>query len=166
VATTAHRASALAIENGAVPIDVSLRKSIIEAFVRVQCNGEMASDTSYLIGTGPQLPIYSAWMAAYSTAEAKFTYFESTSLQAKQQLQSYDEHFGTTGDGLEEMWYAAINDVALTPVIIYALGPGVCTLLSISITHTSRSGLTRTAVFLGNAGYNVPELEGLELVLD
>jgi hypothetical protein len=131
-----HRASALAIENGAVPIDVSLRKSVIEALGSVQCNVEQALETSYLIGTGPPLPIYSAWMAAYSTAEATFKYFASTSRQAKQQLQSFDEHFGATGDGLEEKWYAAINDVALAPVIIYALGPGVSARSRRSASHT------------------------------
>jgi hypothetical protein len=103
---------------------VSLRKNVIDLISRVACNGEQASPTSYLISTGPPLPLYTAWTVAYSTAQAKFKYYDSTSLEAKKQLRTFDEHFGTTSNGLEGTWYSTIDDVALLPATIYAIVPG------------------------------------------
>ncbi|ELR24201.1 serine/threonine protein kinase [Acanthamoeba castellanii str. Neff] len=134
-ALTNEEASTLAITSGGVPIDVSLRKYIIDRFNDFECNGEKVASTSYLIGTGPPLPLYSAWTVAFSTAQATFKYFSSTSLQAKEQLIAFGEQFGTTSTGLEARWYEAIDDVALLPATIYAVVPG----------------------------YNLRELSGLEL---
>jgi hypothetical protein len=103
---------------------VSLRKYIIDRFNDIECNGEKVASTSYLIGTGPPLPLYSAWTVAFSTAQATFKYFSSTSLQAKEQLIAFGEQFGTTSTGLEARWYEAIDDVALLPATIYAVVPG------------------------------------------
>jgi phosphate transport system substrate-binding protein len=121
-----------------VPIDVSLRKNILDLFTRVQCNGEQALATSYLIGAGPPLPVYTAWTVGQSTSAATIKYFEATSLQAKQQLRTFDEQFGATSNGLEAEWYSNIPDIALVPMTIYAIVPA----------------------------YNLRELDGLELVLD
>jgi phosphate transport system substrate-binding protein len=132
------RASVLATNSGRVPIDVSLRKNILDLFTSVRCNDEQALATSYLVGAGPSLPLYTAWAVAQSTSASTVKYFEATSAQAKQQLRTFDEQFGATSNGLEAEWYSAIPDVALVPATIYAIVPG----------------------------YNLRELDGFELVLD
>lgn len=128
----------LATNSGRVPIDVSLRKNILDLFTSVRCNDEQALATSYLVGAGPSLPLYTAWAVAQSTSASTVKYFEATSAQAKQQLRTFDELFGATSNGLEAEWYSAIPDVALVPATIYAIVPG----------------------------YNLRELDGFELVLD
>jgi phosphate transport system substrate-binding protein len=128
----------LVIGRGYVPIDVSLRKNILDLFTRITCNGDRALDTSYLIGAGPPLPVYIAWAVAESTTDASIKYFEATSLQAKNQLHTFDEQFGATSNGLEDEWYETIPDIALMPAVVYALAPV----------------------------YNVRVLDGLNLVLD
>jgi phosphate transport system substrate-binding protein len=121
-----------------VPIDEGLRKNILDLFPLVQCNGERALAASYLIGAGPPLPIYTAWAVAQSTSAATIKYFEAASTQAKQQLLTFDEQFGATGNGLEAEWYTNIPDIVLVPATIYAIVPA----------------------------FNLRELDGLELVLD
>jgi phosphate transport system substrate-binding protein len=121
-----------------VPIDVSLRKNILDLFTQVTCNGDRALDTSYLIGAGPALPVFTAWAVAQSTTTASIKFFEATSVQAKNQLYTFDEQIGATGNGLEPEWYESIPDVALVPATVYAIVPS----------------------------YNVPELDGYNLILD
>jgi hypothetical protein len=117
------RASNLAIENGLVPIDVSLRQNLLDVFASIQCNNATAIDTDFLIGAGPPLPIFTAWTTDQSTNDVTIKYFESTSQQAKSQLASFDEEFGTTIDGIEAEWTTTIPDIALLPAAVFGMVP-------------------------------------------
>ncbi len=98
----------------------------------VRCNGEQAYATTYLIGTGPPLPVYTSWAIARTSGTTKLKFFASEPTPAKQLLVTYQEDYGATSNGLSATWYSRIPDVALMPVAVYAIVPG----------------------------YNMPELEG------
>lgn len=108
-------------------IDPSLRKRVLDLFGQVQCNNELAAETLYLIGTGPNTPIWATWSVEYSTTEASFKYFASSSQQSKQQLATFDADFGTTNNGLkqeDDRSKRSSDDVTLLPANAYALVPG------------------------------------------
>ncbi len=107
-----------------VPLNVSLRKRLIDRLVSVQCNGQKAVTTPYLIGIGPALPLYTSWSVAQSGLSAKVKYYVSTSKEAKKNLATGDEDFGTTNDGLSTRWLSVMNDVALMPAAAFAIAPG------------------------------------------
>jgi hypothetical protein len=107
-----------------VPLNVSLRKRLIDRLVSVQCNGQKAVTTPYLIGIGPALPLYTSWSVAQSGLSAKVKYYVSTSKEAKKNLATGDEDFGTTNDGLSARWLSLMNDVALMPAAAFAIAPG------------------------------------------
>jgi ABC-type phosphate transport system substrate-binding protein len=132
------RASQEARNINVAPIDVSLRERLISLLNTVECNGKTAYETTYLVGTGTPLPLMTSWAVSWSSQLSKMKYFEGTSSNAKQQLSSSDVLFGVVSDGLSADWYAEMSDAALMPLTAYALVPA----------------------------YNIPELEGLELVLD
>ena len=100
---------------------------MLDLFGQVQCNNEAAAETLYLIGTGPDMPIWATWSVEYSTTEASFKYFASSSQQSKQQLSTFDADFGTTNNGLKQedaRGKRSFDDVTLLPVNAYALVPG------------------------------------------
>jgi hypothetical protein len=107
-----------------VPLNVSLRKRLIDRLVSVQCNGQKAVTTPYLIGIGPALPLYTSWAVAQSGLSAKVKYYVSTSKEAKKNLATGDEDFGTTNDGLSARWLGVMDDVALMPAAAFAIAPG------------------------------------------
>jgi ABC-type phosphate transport system substrate-binding protein len=132
------RASQEARNINVAPIDVSLRERLIGLLNTVECNGKTAYETTYLVGAGTPLPLMTSWAVSWSSQLSKMKYFEGTSSNAKQQLSSGDVLFGVVGDGLSAEWYAKMSDAAIMPLTAYALVPA----------------------------YNIPELNGLELVLD
>jgi hypothetical protein len=107
-----------------VPLNVSLRKRLIDRLTSVQCNGQKAVTTPYLIGIGPALPLYTSWAVAQSGLASKVKYYASTSKEAKENLASHDEDFGTTNDGLSPKWLSLISDVAIMPAAVFAIAPG------------------------------------------
>lgn len=111
---------------------------MIHQLPTVRCSGEQAYATTYLIGTGPPLPVYTSWAIARTSGTTKLKFFESEPTPAKQLLVTYQEDYGATSNGLSATWHSRMPDVALMPVAVYAIVPG----------------------------YNIPELEGKTLVLD
>jgi hypothetical protein len=111
---------------------------VIDQLPTVRCNGEQAYTTAYLVGAGPQLPVYTSWAIARTSGTTQLKFFESEPTPAKKLLVTYQEDYGATSNGLSATWYSLMPDVALMPVAVYAIVPG----------------------------YNIQELEGKTLVLD
>ncbi|NEJ83950.1 hypothetical protein GR268_46760, partial [Rhizobium leguminosarum] len=130
--------------------------------------GETAYTTSYLVGVGSPLPLMTSWGVAWSAQLTKMKYYDGTSYTAKQQLSTNDVDFGLVSDVLSAEWHSAMSDAALMPITAYALVPGTAQ----PFVETNRflvSGLfsCNALVFVTyTTGYYVPELAGLELVLD
>jgi ABC-type phosphate transport system substrate-binding protein len=147
------------------PLDISLRARLINLMSTVECNGATAYTTSYLVGVGSPLPLMTSWGVAWSAQLTKMKYYDGTSYVAKQQLSTNNVDFGLVSDGLSAEWHSVMSDAALMPITAYALVPS---------TTQPFVGINRFFVFSCNAlvcaicttGYYVPELAGLELVLD
>jgi hypothetical protein len=106
------------------PLDVSLRKAVIDALAGISCRGEQAYKTAYLVGAGAPIPLYTAWSVARTSATNKMKFYQTSSTEAKQQLSQYNLHFGISSNGLSEDWYTEMPDVALMPSSVYAFVPG------------------------------------------
>jgi hypothetical protein len=118
------RASSLATESyGLVPIDVSLRKNLLNLFTSIRCNNATAINTAYVIGAGPPLPIFTAWAADQSTSQVVIKYYEDTTEIASTMLYDFDEEFGTSMTGLAAQWYTSIPDIVLAPAAVFGMVP-------------------------------------------
>jgi hypothetical protein len=116
------------IELNFVPLDVTLRKRLIDLLNTVVCNNRQVYTTDYLVGVGPSLPLYTAWAVARSSTDIKVKYYlASASTEAAQQLASYDTDFGATDSGLPASWHSLAPDIALLPITAYAAVPGTHT---------------------------------------
>jgi hypothetical protein len=147
------------------PLDVSLRKRLVSLLNTVRCNGQQAYSTAYLIGLGAPLSLITSWSVAWSSLDTKMKYYVGTSNDAKQQLKTYDVDFGLVNDGLSEEWVGQMSDAALMPMAAYAMAPGACLLRSFFVLLYLEQQLTHT-LRPTPAAYNIPQLAGLELVLD
>jgi hypothetical protein len=107
-------------------LDVSLRKAVIDALGKIQCRGEQAYKTAYLVGAGAPVPLYTALSVARTSATDKMKYYQTSSDEAKQQLLQKNLHYGITSNGLSDDWHTDIPDVALMPSAVYAFVPGTC----------------------------------------
>jgi hypothetical protein len=105
-------------------LPVIFRKRLISLLGNVQCNEEQAYTTSFLIGAGTQIGLFTSWAVSWSTDTTKMKYYESLADVAKQQLESYDEDYGITSTGIEDEWYTRISDLAVIPAAAYAVVPG------------------------------------------
>jgi hypothetical protein len=129
-----HRASQALLDLNFVPLDVTLRKRLIDLLNTVVCNGKQVYTTNYLVGVGPSLPLYTAWAVLRDSLDTKVKYYlASASTEAPQQLATYDSDFGATDSGLAESWYSAISDLGLLPITAYAAVPGTTSLLTPSL---------------------------------
>jgi hypothetical protein len=120
----AYRASEGASEINVAPLPVSFRKRLIGLLGNVQCNNQQAYTTSFLIGTGTQVGLFTSWSVAWSSSTTEMKYYESLSETAKQQLQTYDEDYGVTSNGIDDKWYSLIPDIGALPAAAYAIVPG------------------------------------------
>jgi hypothetical protein len=109
-----------------VPLDVSLRKGVIDALSVIKCRGQPAFSTNYLVGSGTGLSLFTAWSVARASSTSKMKFFASSSDEAKRQVTNYDLHYGVTSNGLSADWAAQMPDVELMPAAVYALLPGTC----------------------------------------
>jgi hypothetical protein len=108
-----------------VPLDLSVRKSVLQLLNQVQCNGEQVFYTTYLIGTGPSLSVYTSWAVTSNSHQgATVKFYQSNSMSAKKRMVTNSVDFGATSNGLSDEWYPQIPSVALTPVVVYAFAPG------------------------------------------
>lgn len=110
-----------------VPLDVTLRKRLIDLLNTVACNNEQAYTTNYLVGVGPALPLYTGWSVARSSSldnKVKY-YLASASTEAPEQLASYDSDFGASNSGVNSSWLSTIPDLAVLPITAYATVPGM-----------------------------------------
>lgn len=107
-----------------VPLDVSLRKGVIDALSTMKCRGQLAFTSAYLVGSGTGLSLFTAWSVARASSTSKMKYYESSSDEAKRQLTNYDLHYGATSNGLSTEWITQMPDVELMPSAVYALVPG------------------------------------------
>jgi hypothetical protein len=129
------------------PLDVSLRKRLIDILATVQCNGEEAYASEFLIGIGTPLPVFPAWANAWGSANRKAKYYDASSLQAKEDLVTYVEDFGVTSNGMAQTYYDRMPDVALFPATVFALVPGkhysqrTCTLSRLGLTTVHLCGI-------------------------
>lgn len=114
----------MATASNYAPLDVSLRKAVIDALAGISCRGEQAYKTAYLVGAGAPIPLYTAWSVARTSATNKMKFYQTSSTEAKQQLSQYNLHFGISSNGLSEDWYTEMPDVALMPSSVYAFVPG------------------------------------------
>ncbi len=119
-----HRASRAADSVNFVPLDVSLRKGVIDALSTMKCRGQLAFTSAYLVGSGTGLSLFTAWSVARASSTSKMKYYESSSEEAKRQLANYDLHYGATSNGLSTEWITQMPDVELMPSAVYALVPG------------------------------------------
>jgi hypothetical protein len=159
-----NRASTEATKINVAPLDVSLRERLVSLLNTVRCNGQQAYSTAYLIGLGAPLSLITSWSVAWSSLDTKMKYYVGTSYDAKQQLRTYDVDFGLVNDGLSEEWVGQMSDAALLPMAAYAMAPGARLLHSFFVLLYFEQQLTRT--LSTPAAYNIPQLAGLELVLD
>jgi phosphate transport system substrate-binding protein len=132
-----------------VPLEVRLRTKVLDLLAQVQCNQRAALDTSYVVGAGPSLPVFTAWAVDQSTSKTTIKYYEATSLQAKQQLASLDEHFGATVEGIEPSWFDSVPDLAVVPAAAYAIGP-VYHLAELGSEELVLDVETIASIYLGN----------------
>ena len=107
-----------------MPLDVSLRKGVIDALSTMKCRGQLAFTSAYLVGSGTGLSLFTAWSVARASSTSKMKYYESSSEEAKRQLANYDLHYGATSNGLSAEWITQMSDVELMPSAVYALVPG------------------------------------------
>jgi hypothetical protein len=141
---------------------LSVRKSVLELLNQVQCNGERAFGKDYLIGTGPSLSVYTSWVVASGEQEgATIKFYLSNSMLAKNRMATNSVDFGATSNGLSEEWYASIEGLALTPAVVYAFAPGTYIFGTIG-----PFSIHNILAILVPAGYNVPEVNNMTLVLD
>jgi hypothetical protein len=103
---------------------LTLRKRLIALLNTLNCNGQPAFSSSYLIGTGTGLQVFTSWAASWSSQQTMMKYFMTSSAQAEAHLSTYDIDFGAVADGLSAQWYARMPDVGLLPVIAFAIVPG------------------------------------------
>jgi hypothetical protein len=96
----------------------------------VQCNGQQAYSTAYLVGLGPPSSLFTSWGVGWSSLETRMKYYQGTSDNARQQLSTHDVNFGVVDDGLSDAWYSQMGDAALMPVAAYAIAPGAPSCLS------------------------------------
>jgi ABC-type phosphate transport system substrate-binding protein len=106
------------------PLDTVLATKLLALMNTVQCNSEQAYVTSYIVGTGPAMPIYTSWSVAYAADDVDVKYYTDDDATAKQQLVDYDEDFAASSNGLAAAWRDKMPDAALMPVIAYAIVPG------------------------------------------
>jgi len=126
--TAQHSASQALIDLNFVPLDVTLRKRLIDLLNTVVCNNRQVYTTDYLVGVGPSLPLYTAWAVARGSTDVKVKYYlASATTEAAQQLASHDTDFGATDSGLPGSRYSLAPDIALLPVTAYAAVPGTHT---------------------------------------
>jgi ribosomal protein S27E len=139
------------------PLDVSLRKRLVSLLNTVQCNGQQAYSTAYLVGLGAPTSLLTSWGVGWSSLETKIKYFQSTSDSARQQLSTYDADFGVVSDGLSAESQSQMSDAVLAPLAAYAMAPGThaspdCPSLSHASVITS---LTLTCVLCAVCGHRV-----------
>jgi hypothetical protein len=113
-----------ATENNVVPLDVGLRKKLINLLNDVQCNGEGAFSTSVLVSAGAQLTLMNTWASSWSSARRKLEYYQNTGAVAKAQLASYNIDFGVSGDALGDGWDKVLQDADVIPLAALPLVPG------------------------------------------
>lgn len=137
---TNDEASTVAVETSVAPLDVGLRKKLINLLNTVQCNGEEAFSTSVLVAAGAQLTLINTWASSWSSDQGKLKYYDDTSANAKAQIVNYNIDFGVSGNALGDGWDQLIEDAAVLPLAALPLVPA----------------------------YNIPELvaAGYNLVLD
>lgn len=121
-----------------VPLDTSLKKRIVDLLSTVQCNGERAYSTAFLIGIGSPLPIFTSWSVAWSSAQTRAKFYLSSSTTGKDRLVNNNSDFSVTSNGLESSYVTQMPDAEIVPTTAFALVPA----------------------------YNVPELKDKTLVLD
>jgi hypothetical protein len=132
--TTRHdtdRASTDATTINIVPLDTSLKKRIVDLLSTVQCNGERAYSTAFLIGIGSPLPIFTSWSVAWSSTQTRAKFYLSSSTTGKDRLVNNNSDFSVTSNGLESSYVAQMPDAKLVPTTAFALVPGIiCSLNS------------------------------------
>lgn len=161
-----NRASIEATKINVAPLDVSLRERLVSLLNTVRCNGQQAYSTAYLIGLGAPLSLITSWSVAWSSLDTKMKYYVGTSYDAKQQLKTYDVDFGLVNDGLSEEWVGQMSDATLMPMAAYAMAPGACLLRFFSSFFCTWNNNSLALCVSSSAAYNIPQLAGLELVLD
>jgi hypothetical protein len=109
---------------GVAPLPVSFRKKLVNKLGTVLCNGEKAYTSSFLIGVGTQITLFTSWAVAWSTEATTMKYYQSLSSTAKDQLVTFDEDYGVVSNGLARSYYDLMPDVAIMPAAAYAVVPG------------------------------------------
>lgn len=122
-----HRASEGATQINVAPLPVSFRKKLISLLGDVQCNDKQAYSTSFLIGTGTQIGLFTSWSVAWSSGSTEMKYYESLPEVSNQQLETYDADYSVTSTGIGEQWFSRIPDLAVLPAAAYAVVPGTHT---------------------------------------
>ena len=120
----------MAVETSVAPLDVGLRKKLIDLLNTVQCNGEEAFTTSVLVAAGAQLTLINTWASSWSSDQGKLKYYDDTSANAKAQIVNYNIDFGVSGNALGDGWDQLIEDAAVLPLAALPLVPGTHTRIS------------------------------------
>jgi hypothetical protein len=102
---------------------VQLANKLLNLLDSVYCNGEPAYVTSFLVGSGPAMPIYTSWSVSYSADDVDMKYYTQSDNEAKQLLVDSSENFAASSNGLSAQWRALMPDATLMPVIAYAIVP-------------------------------------------
>jgi hypothetical protein len=147
------------------PLPVSFRKKLVSLLSTVNCNGEKAYTSSFLIGVGTQITLFTSWAVSWSTDTTTMKYYQSLSSIAKDQLFTLDEDYGVVSNGLSASDYELMPDVAIMPAAAYAVVPGIL-FVCVCVLCACVCCVCEFHLTPPNAAYYVPELDGETLVLD
>ena len=125
LAAQPHRASEGATQINVAPLPVSFRKKLISLLGDVQCNDKQAYSTSFLIGTGTQIGLFTSWSVAWSSTQTRAKFYLSSSTTGKDRLVNNNSDFSVTSNGLESSYVAQMPDAELVPTTAFALVPGI-----------------------------------------
>jgi hypothetical protein len=106
------------------PLDIGLRKKLINQLNGVQCNGQQAFTKAFLVGVGAELSLMTSWSVSWSSDQSKLKYYQETSTVAKEQLVQYNSDFGVSVNALTDGWVQQMSDVGQIPAAAFALAPG------------------------------------------
>lgn len=79
-----------------VALDIAYRRTLIDTLGSITCDGLRAITSSYVIGLGGPLPVYSSWVSEYTDSSLRLKYYSGDALTATRYMQSGDIDFGST----------------------------------------------------------------------
>lgn len=102
-------------------LNTVLRKSMLDELATIQCNGEQALTTAYLVGEGPPIPTYESWATDYESASFRLKYYSSGTVGAISSLLADAIDFGVSASQLTAAQKLVLPDAKLVPSLVFAV---------------------------------------------